>query len=210
MPAFSHALIAAPAAFAVLALFSIVLGAARIAFRQGLLAGACGYVAVQALWAASPHSPWVNLIFQLFPAPVAYETARLIFVLLVVKPPLAGKAAPFAFGFALFVAFASLGASVLADGVTVEGAATLPLLTLAMHALFSFAAFAMVRRGWPIFAPFTILAIAHGATRGGLLAIHDELARIVTEAALALAFGALAFWLAKLDALRQEDRRRLG
>lgn len=210
MPDLSHVLIAAPAAFAVLALLSIALGAARLPFRQGLLAGACGYVAVQALWAASPHSPWVNLIFQLFPAPVAYETARLIFVLLVVKPPLQGKAAPFALGFALFVAFAALGASVLEDGVTIEGAMALPLLTLTMHALFSFAAFAMVQRGWPPFAPFTILAITHGATRGGLLAINDETARIATEIALAVAFGGLAYCLWRLDALRQEDRRGLG
>lgn len=201
---------AAPAAFAVLALFSFVLSAARAPFRLGLLAGACGYVAVQALWAASPHSPWVNLIFQLFPSPVAYETARLIFVLLVITPPLAGQAAPFALGFALFVAFAGLGASVLEDGVTIEGAMALPALTLAMHTLFSFAVFAMVQRGWPPFAPFTILAIAHGATRGGLLAIHDEIARIATEIVIALVFGALAYWLWRLDALRQEDRRGLG
>jgi hypothetical protein len=210
MPDISHALIAAPAAFAILALLSIVLGAARTPFRQGLLAGGCGHIAVQALWAASPHSPWVNLIFQLFPAPVAYETARLVFVLLVVKPPLEGKAAPFALGFALFVAFAALGASVLEDGVTIEGALALPLLTLAMHALFSLALFAMVRRGWPPFAPFTILAIAHGATRGGLLAIHEEGARMATEISLALTFSALAVWLGRLDALRQEDRRGLG
>jgi hypothetical protein len=209
MPDISHVLIAAPAAFAILALLSIVLGAARAPFRLGLLAGACGYIAVQALWSASPHSPWINLIFQLFPSPVAYETARLVFVLLVVKPPLAGKAAPFALGFALFVAFAALGASVLEDGVTVEGAMALPLLMLAMHALFSLALFAMVRRGWPPFAPFTILAVAHGATRGGLLAIHEEGARMATEIALALTFSALAIWL-RSDALRQEDRRRLG
>lgn len=209
MPDISHALIAAPAAFAILALLSIVLGAARTPFRAGLLAGASGYIAVQALWAASPHSPWVNLIFQLFPSPVAYETARLLFVLLVVKPPLAEKATPFALGFALFVAFAALGASVLEDGVTVEGAMALPVLTLAMHTMFSLTLFAMVRRGWPPFAPFTILAIAHGATRGGLLAIHEETMRIATEIVLAIAFGALAIWL-RSDALRQEDRRGLG
>src|SRR5262245_28306168 len=103
LPELREAAIAGGAALVIVLLAAFALGRWRHGMLLGLAAAFGAYAITQALWALStPHSPWINLIFQLFPAPVIYASARLI--ALYAALGMGVRAPSFALGFALFEA----------------------------------------------------------------------------------------------------------
>jgi hypothetical protein len=162
----------AVACAAVLAL-AFALGTLRNSVLAGLAAAFAAFAATQMLWALStPHSAWINLIFQLFPAPVVHATAWLVALYAALGMGL--RAGGFALGFAAFEAIAG-AVSLWAGGAVLPTLLLTPVLVFAIHALLSLAAFAMATRQWPPFAIFCVLAIFYGAHHGGLIALARAL-----------------------------------
>lgn len=207
----SRAALTALALVAVLALAALALPAGRRAFHVSLIAAGAAFLTTLGFWALSPQTAWTGLLFQLFPGPALDESARLIALFALPATALAERRAPlfFALGFAAFEA------GVIAWGAAAAPAGTpallAPLVALALHLALGAGALAMQARRAPPMLIFCVLALAHGAHNGALIAGANGLsvwAMMAGQAGLIVFWSGLAWLLLRdSDALRGEDRR---
>lgn len=161
---------------AALAALAVLLGRSRDAFLAGLVAAAIAYLIALPTGliinaATGGHPPRLILPFI---DPLIEETLRIFFVIAMLEfykkaVRVVGASVAFGFGYALFESSAKLMDSLILFwahlGFSLQTLAILssPTIVFLLHLTLSFAAIALLRRGWPLLAVWTVVFAAHAA-----------------------------------------------